>query len=217
MRLDIWSDLVCPYCSIGNAELERALADFEHRDDVEIRWRSFELDPDAPVDPQTDVVTKIAEKYGMSTEQSRAAQEKIGERSAELGLPYDWAAARWGNTFDAHRVAHLADDRGVGHDVSGRLLRAYFSEGRQLSDHDTLTELAGESGVDEAEVRAVLNSDAYAGAVRDDERMARELGITSVPTFVLAERFGVVGAQSADVLLDALRQAWAATHEVSGT
>ncbi len=131
MRLDIWSDLVCPYCSIGNAELERALADFEHRDDVEIRWRSFELDPDAPVDPQTDVVTKIAEKYGMSTEQSRAAQEKIGERSAELGLPYDWAAARWGNTFDAHRVAHLADDRGVGHDVSGRLLRAYFSEGRQ--------------------------------------------------------------------------------------
>src|ERR1700722_589773 len=162
--VEIWSDIACPWYYIGKRRFEAALEQFEHRDDVNVTWRSFELDPDAP-------------------------HERTGDR--------------------AERLVHLAESHDLQDAMKERLLRAYFTEGELMSDHDTLVRLAGEVGLDEQEVRELLDGDRYADEVRADERTAGELGISAVPTFVLDRRLGASGAQPPDALLDLLRQGWA--------
>jgi len=208
VKVEIWSDVVCPWCYIGKRRFERGLAGFGHRDDVEVVWRSFELDPRAPRHSEEDQVERLARKYGMTREAALAAQARVTGLAAEEGLTYRLDAARPANTFDAHRLLHLAAERGVQGAAEERLFAAYFTEGRALGDQDTLVALAGEIGLDEAAAREVLQGDAYSEAVTGDEREAAALGISAVPFFVIDRRYGISGAQPAELIQSALEQAW---------
>jgi predicted DsbA family dithiol-disulfide isomerase len=207
--VEIWSDIACPWCYIGKRRFEAALAQFEHRDDINVTWRSFELDPTAPPERTGDRAERLAEKYGMTVEQAREAEQRLTSVAAEEGLPFRFDIARSGNTFDGHRLVHLAETQGLQDEMKERLLRAYFTEGELMSDHDTLVRLAAEVGLDAQEVRELLAGDRYADAVRADERTAGELGISAVPTFVIDRQLGASGAQPPEALLDLLRQGWA--------
>jgi len=210
LRIDVWSDIACPWCYVGKRRLERALAEFPHTKEVEVFWHAFELDPAAPKerDPSVSHAERIAKKYGMTIEQARKNSDRLTEIARGEGLSFDFEHIRSGNTFDAHRLVHLGHERGRQDAVKERLLSAYLEQGALMSDHGTLLRLAVEAGLDEREVADVLASDQYADAVRADEAQARELGINGVPCFVLDGRFAVSGAQTPQVLLSALHQAW---------
>lgn len=210
MQVEIWSDVVCPWCYIGKRRLESALERFGHREDVEVVWRSFELDPTAPPELAQPTTDRLAERYRISREQALAMQRRVADTAAEEGIDMRVEETRSANTFDAHRLLHLAAERGVQSELKERLLAAHFTEGELVSDHDTLIRLGAEAGLDKDEAARVLAGDDYAEAVRRDEALARSLGATGVPFFVLDRTFGVSGAQPAEVLLGALEQAWAA-------
>jgi predicted DsbA family dithiol-disulfide isomerase len=209
VQVEIWSDVVCPWCAIGKRRFEAALAGFEHADDVEVVWRSFELDPTAPAEVAGSATDRLAEKYGVPVEQAEAMQARVVEQAAGEGLDFRFERSRPGNTVDAHRLLHLAKDRGVQGAVKERLLLAYFTDGERIGDRATLARLGAEAGLDEAEAAEVLASDRYLAEVRADQAEARELGIQGVPFFVLDRRYGVSGAQPVEVLGQALRQAYA--------
>jgi predicted DsbA family dithiol-disulfide isomerase len=208
MDVEIWSDIACPWCYIGKRRFEAALAQFEHRDDVRVTWRSFELDPAAPHEREGDRAARLAEKYGMTVDQARQMERRMTDTAAGEGLDFRFDLARSGSTFDAHRVVHLAAEHGLQDAMKERLLHAYFGEGALMSDHDTLVRLAGEVGVDEDSVRQMLASDRYADEVRQDERTAHGFGISAVPTFVVDRSFGVSGAHPPEALLELLREGW---------
>jgi predicted DsbA family dithiol-disulfide isomerase len=210
LRLDIWSDIACPWCYIGKRHLEEALSTFEHADDVEIHWRAFELDPNAPRvrDRAQTYAERIAKKYGVSTAQGEQMIARVIDAGARAGLAFDYDRVTPGNTFDAHRLLHWAHELGKQDDLKERMLRGYMTEGAAIGERDVLVTLAGDIGLDTTEARAVLESGRYTDEVRADERLARELGITGVPFFVMAGKLGVSGAQPAEVLHDALRKAW---------
>ncbi len=209
-RVDIWSDIACPWCYVGKRRLERALKDFPHADHVEVVWHSFELDPAAPPerDPAVSHTDRIAKKYGISSEQARRNSDRLCDSARGEGLTFDFEHIRSGNTFDAHRVIHLGHARGRQDATKERFLKAYLEEGALMSDHATLVRLAVEAGLDEHEVTDVVSSDQYAEAVRADEAQAHQFGISGVPCFVLDGRVSVSGAQSPEVLLSALHQVW---------
>jgi predicted DsbA family dithiol-disulfide isomerase len=212
MHVEIWSDVVCPWCYIGKRRFEAALARFAHRDEVDVTWRSFELDPGAPAVRTGDPAQRLAEKYGMSREQALQANQRVTAQAAGEGLEYHLDATRSGNTFDAHRLLHLAAEHGMQGALKERLMRAYFTEGAAIGLPETLESLAQEVGIPPEDARRALASDAFAEAVRADEALAREFGIRGVPFFVLDRRYGVSGAQPADALLQGLEQAWADAH-----
>jgi predicted DsbA family dithiol-disulfide isomerase len=212
MLVDIWSDVVCPWCYLGKRRFESALAEFEHRDDVQVHWHSFELDPNAGPASDLPGAERLAAKYGMSVEDARARHAQLEQVAAAEGLEYHLDRTRGGNTFDAHRLHQLAIDRGLGDAVMERLMRAYFTDGEQTSDPEVLVRLVTEAGLDADEARAVLESDRYAEEVRADEHTAARLGINGVPFFVLGRRYGVSGAQTSDVMLEALEKAWSETE-----
>jgi len=207
--IEIWSDIACPWCYIGKRRFEAALAQFEHAADVRVNWRSFELDPAAPHEREGDRATRLAEKYGITVEQAREMEQQLTGTAAGEGLEFRFDIARSGTTFDAHRIVHLAQDHGIQDAMKERLLRAYFSEGKLISDPETLVDLAAEVGLPEAGARATLASDRYAEQVRDDERTALALGISAVPTFVVDRALGASGAHPPEALLELLRQGWA--------
>ncbi|HET9738643.1 MAG TPA: DsbA family oxidoreductase [Solirubrobacteraceae bacterium] len=207
LALEIWSDVVCPWCYVGKRRLEAALAMLPDRDDVEVRWRSFQLDPEAPPARDVPADEHLAAKYGMSVEDARALNEQMTELAAGEGLEYHLDRTRGGNTFDAHRLIQLGAARGVQDAVKERLMRGYFTEGEAVSDHETLVRLGADAGLDPDEARAVLESGAYADDVRADEDLARRMGIRGVPYFVLDRRFGVSGAQPAELLVQAFERA----------
>jgi predicted DsbA family dithiol-disulfide isomerase len=209
VEIEIWSDVACPWCYVGKRRFEAALAQFEHADDVQVVWRSFELDPQAPAQRGGDRAEHLARKYGMSVEQARQAEQQMTETAAGDGLDFRFDIARAGNTFDAHRVVHLAHRHGVQDAMKERLLLAYFTQGELISDRDTLVRLAVEVGLPEGEVAEALATDAYADEVREDERAAAGLGISAVPTFVVDRALGASGAQPPEALLGLLRQGWA--------
>lgn len=212
MQIEIWSDVVCPWCYIGKRRFESALARFAHRDEVTVIWRSFELDPNAPRQDARSLNAYLAQKYGVSLDEAAAMNQRVTDLAAAEGLDYHLDRAQHGNTFDAHRLIHLAAAHGQQAVAKERLLRAYFSEGQAISEHETLAALGAEIGLDGDEVRAMLDGEAYADDVRADEQRASGFGIRGVPFYVFGERYGVSGAQSSAVFLDALEQAWAATR-----
>ena len=213
MNIEIWSDIACPWCYIGKRRFEAALAAFEHRDEVQVTWRSFELDPTAPHERDGDLAAHLARKYGMDISQARARQQQMTEMAAAEGATFRFEIVRSGSTFDAHRIVHLAAEHGLQDAMKERLLRAYFSEGRLLSDHDTLVALAVEVGLPADAVAETLAGRRYAEQVRDDERTAGRLGISAVPTFVVDRALAASGAQPPDALLGLLRQGWEASGE----
>ncbi len=207
MHVEIWSDIACPWCYVGKRRFEAALGGFAHRDEVEVTWRSFELDPSAPREREHDGATHLAEKYGASREQALAMQRSMTEAAAGDGLDFRFDLARSGNTFDAHRLLHLAHEHGVQDALEERLMRAYLTEGQVIGDPTVLQGLGEEVGLDAATVADVLAGDRYADEVRADERTASALGIRAVPFFVVDRAVGASGAQASEVLLDMLRRA----------
>ncbi len=212
MQVEIWSDLVCPWCYLGKRRLERALERFEHADWVDVVWRSFELEPDAPKVAESRR-TMLLTRYGMTAEQAAERDAQMSALAEAEGLEYRPDLAQLGNTFDAHRVLHAARAAGVQGQAKERLLRGYFTEGRTLTDADTLVELAAEAGLDPDAARAALADGSFADEVRGDEGEAAAIGITGVPFFVLNRRYAVSGAQPIDMLLQALEQTWTETME----
>ena len=205
VNIEVWSDVVCPWCYIGKRRLESALEQFEHRDDVTVTWRSFELDPSTPKTLDQPLDELLARKYGTTVQQARQMQKRVEDAAAEEGITMRFDIARTGNTFDAHRVIHHAREAGRDADVKERLLQAYFTQGRPISDPDTLADIAGEAGLDRDAVRAMLDTDAHADAVREEERKAHGYGAGGVPFFVIDERYGVSGAQPSETLLKVMR------------
>jgi predicted DsbA family dithiol-disulfide isomerase len=208
MDIEIWSDIACPWCYVGKRRFEAALAAFEHRDEVSVTWRSFELDPEAPAQRPVDSATHLAEKYGMSRDEALARQRSLAEVAAGDGLRMRADLARGGNTFDAHRLVQLANANGTQDAMKERLMRAYHTEGETIGHPDTLLRLALDIGLPEDEVRDVLATDRYAADVREDERTAMSLGISAVPFFVVDRRMGAAGAHPAEALGELLRRGW---------
>ena len=208
LRIDVWSDIVCPWCAIGNRRLELALAKFPHRDRVSVIWHSYELDPSAPRLHAGDHVEHLAEKYGRTREEAQAMVQRVIDVAGEDGLTLKLFDARGGNTLDAHRLLHFAAERGVETAVRERLFRGYMTEGQAIGNPEVLLRLAVEAGLPADETREVLVGNRYAQDVRDDEEAAGAIGIRGVPFFILAGRIGVSGAQPVDLFLRALEQAW---------
>ncbi len=215
MQVEIWSDVVCPWCAIGKRRFETALAGFEHRDELDVRYRSFELDPTTPRTVEGNATQRLADKYGVPLAQAEAMQQRVIDQAAAEGLDFRFDQAHPANTVDAHRLLHLAADRGLQAELNERLLLAYFTDGERIGEADTLVRLAGTVGLDQAEAHSVLESDKYLAEVREDQATASALGISGVPFFVLDRKFGVSGAQPAEVLLGALRQAYTAANPLA--
>ena len=212
MNIEIWSDVVCPWCYIGKRRFEAALAQFAHRDQVTVVWRSYQLDPSAPKASDKTVTEMLTKKYGVSAAQAAAMNERVSMLAAEEGLEYHLENAKHSNTFDAHRLIHLSKKYHLQDQMKERLLKAYFSEEASIGETETLVALATEVGIDADEARAVLNSNAYASDVRTDEQLARTLGIQGVPFFAIDDKYGVSGAQPTELFQEALERAWADSH-----
>ncbi|HEY6760852.1 MAG TPA: DsbA family oxidoreductase [Baekduia sp.] len=208
MELEIWSDIACPWCYVGKRRMEAAVAEFEHADDVNVTWRSFELDPSAPAERSGRHTELIARKYGRTVQEVEGMNAQLTAVAAGAGIDMELSQIRSGNTFDGHRVIHLAAEHGLQDAMKERLMHAYFTEGALISDHDTLIALATEVGVPEAAVREALLTERYAEDVRADERDATSAGISAVPCFVIDRKFGASGAQDPSILLDFLRHGW---------
>jgi predicted DsbA family dithiol-disulfide isomerase len=211
LKVEVWSDVVCPWCYVGKRRFEAALGQFAHRNEVDLVWRSFELDPSAPPSAAAGGTygEHLATKYGCSLVEAQAMLDNMTATAAQEGLDFRFDLARPGNTFDAHRLLHLALEHGLQDQLKERLDRATFTEGSPTSDHSALRALSAQVGLPATEVDAVLTTERYSDAVRGDEAQARALGISGVPFFVLDGRYGISGAQPADAILQALDQAWA--------
>lgn len=213
MKIEVWSDFVCPFCYIGKRRLEQALEQFSHRDQVTIEYRSYELDPEGEKASDVSIHEAIANKYGVSVEEARQMNANIGEQAAEVGLTYHFDSMQPVNTFDAHRLAKFAAKKGKSSEMTERLLKAYFTDSKRLSDIPTLVELAIEVGLDENDVKAMLESDKFAFHVRADEKQAHEIGVQGVPFFVFNEKYAISGAQPTGVFLNALEKVWQEENE----
>jgi predicted DsbA family dithiol-disulfide isomerase len=213
MRVDIWSDVVCPWCYVGKARFEKALSGFARRDEVEVVYHSFELDPGYPADGAGGTggrretnLQMLARKFGLSAAQACDADGQVAALARAEGLGFD-TERPIGNTFDLHRVIHLGRAKGVQRELLTAVNEAYFAQARQVFDHDVIIDVAAGAGLDPAAVREVLDGDAWAAEAREDEAQAQQIGITGVPFFVLDMRLGVSGAQPAELFTRALNQA----------
>jgi predicted DsbA family dithiol-disulfide isomerase len=209
MQIEIWSDVICPWCYIGKRRFETALAGFAHKNDVQVIWRSFELDPDSPRQLPGTLEKMLAQKYHVSPQEAAAMNARVTAVAKEVGLEYRLADARPGNTFDAHRLLHFAVSRQLGDRATERIMHAYFSESLPVGDPTALAKLAPEFGIAESDALAMLKTGDYSKEVRADEARASELGISGVPFFVFDEKIGVSGAQPVEAFSAALQQAWA--------
>ena len=207
--IEVFSDVVCPWCYIGKRRLEQALAEFPHAGDVQVLFRSFQLDPSTPEDSELSLEEMLSAKFGTSRDDARAMNQRVSDIAAAVGLHYHLAAAHTANTFDAHRLLHFAGTQGRQAELKERLMRAYFTEGRRIGDPAVLTEMAAEVGLDHGAAAAVLAADDYADDVRADLALARRFGANGVPFFVFDRRYGISGAQETDVFRQVLDEAWA--------
>lgn len=212
LAVEIWSDIVCPWCYIGKRRFEAALARFAHRDRVRVVWRSFQLDPGAPARSEIGLNEVLADKYGVSPARARAMNDQVTRLARAEGLDFRLDRARHGNTFDAHRLIHLAAAHGLQEAAQERLMRAYFTDGLPIGAPETLVAVGTELGLPDEEVRALTTSDAYADQVRRDQARGAAFGIRSVPFFVFDEQIGVSGAQTGEVFLQVLEQTRAFRH-----
>ncbi|GIN83892.1 DSBA oxidoreductase [Heyndrickxia sporothermodurans] len=208
MKIEVWSDFACPFCYIGKRRLEQAIEKFPHRDSVEIEFKSFELDPNSPKDIDMNIHEILSQKYGMSVEQAKQMNANVGKQADEVGLTYHFDTMIPTNTFDAHRLAKYAADNGLGAQMNERLLKAYFTDSKKISDPNTLADLAEEIGLHRNEALTILSGTNFSDSVRADEEEARQLGITGVPFFVLNEKYAISGAQPVEAFSNALQMVW---------
>jgi len=207
MRVDIWSDVICPWCYVGKARFEKALSTFAHRDEVEVVYHSFELDPSSPRGVSESNLSMLSKKFGKSRAEALAMDDHVGSLARAEGLGFD-SGRPVGNTFDVHRVLQLGRDRGVQQELLSAVNEAYFAQARDVFDRAVLTEVAADAGLDAAEVGKVFDSGDYTDDVRQDELQARQIGINGVPFFVFDMALGASGAQPTELFTRALAQAW---------
>lgn len=208
MKIEVWSDFSCPFCYIGKRRLEKALEAFEHKDEVQVVYRSFELDPEAPKDTESSIHELLAVKYGLSLLQAKESNQNVAAQAKAEGLDYHFDTAIPTNTFDAHQLSHYAGEKGKAKEMTERLYRAYFTDSLHIGDRETLIRLAEEAGLNGQEAGEVLDQNRYADQVREDEREARQLGIRGVPFVVLRGKYAVSGAQPLEIFQGALQRAW---------
>jgi len=209
MQIEVWSDAICPWCYIGKRRFEKALAGFAHKEEVNVIWRSFELDPDAPRQRPGTLAEMLAHKYRVSLQEAAAMNARVTALAKEVGLEYHLEHARPGNTFDAHRLLHFAASRQLGDRATERIMHGYFSESLPVGERAALARLAPEFGITEREALTMLESEAYSDAVRTDEARAAAFGVTGVPFFLFDEKTAITGAQQVEVFAAALQQALA--------
>jgi predicted DsbA family dithiol-disulfide isomerase len=195
IKIEIWSDVMCPFCYIGKRRLEQALEIFPKKEEVEIEWKSFQLDPNTKSAPGKDAYTYLAERYGRDIEWSKAMHENVTNMAAEVGLEYRFDKAKIANSFDAHRLEHLAKKLGLGTKVVELIFAAYFTEGKDIADIETLIEIGKAAGIDQQEIEKVFKGSDFGNAVRQDILEAQQLGVTGVPFFVFNRKYGISGAQ----------------------
>lgn len=209
MKIEIWSDIMCPFCYIGKRKFEIALDQFENKDQVEIVWKSFQLNPDMKTEPQKNINDYLAEVKGWSIEQAKEMNDRVTGIAKAVGLNYDLGKAIVANSFDAHRLIQLAKTHGKGDAAEERLFKAYFMEGKNIADHSKLVSLGLEVGLEPTEVQKMLASNNYAAEVKNDIIEAQRIGVSGVPFFVIDHKYGISGAQESETFLQALNQAWA--------
>lgn len=215
MKVDIWSDIRCPFCYIGKRRFEEALSRFEHKDQIEVIWHSFELDPSMKTQPDKNPLEYLAEIKGQTLQWSEQMHDQLTGTAAKAGLTFNFEKCVVANSFDAHRLIQFAKTKGLGDKAKERLLKAYFTDGANIDDRSTLLQLGIEIGLVKAEVDHVLQTDAFTENVRSDEATAQRLGIRGVPFFVLDQQYGVSGAQMPETFLDALEQAWKEKEKIA--
>lgn len=208
MKVEIWSDVMCPFCYIGKRRFESALEQFSHKEDVEVIWKSFQLNPYMKTEPGKSINEYLAEHKGWTIEQARQANKYVTEMASEVGLEYNMDKAVVANSLDAHRLIQLAKTVNKGDDMEERLFKAYFTEGKNTADHAVLLELGSEIGIDPALIQNLLNGSDYADAVEQDIYEAQQIGVRGVPFFVLNDRYAVSGAQPSEAFAGALGKAW---------
>ncbi|MEB1807053.1 MAG: DsbA family oxidoreductase [Bacillaceae bacterium] len=208
MKIEVWSDYVCPFCYIGKRHLESALDNFSHRDEVEVKFKSYELDPHASRDTNESMYEILSKKYGMSVEEAKKMTDGVAAQAKTVGLDFDFDQMIRTNTLDAHRLAKFAESKGKDKEVAEDLLKAYFIEAKHIGDHTTLKELAINAGLDVNEVKEVLNSNAFEDEVRADEAKAKNIGVQGVPFFVINDKYAISGAQPTETFLNALQKVW---------
>jgi predicted DsbA family dithiol-disulfide isomerase len=207
MQVEIWSDVVCPFCYIGKRKFEQALNRFPQKDKVEILWKSFQLDPEAS-NTGSDYQKNLSERKGWSPEQTRQIIDNVSKMAAEVGLTYHLDKAIAANSFDAHRFSHLAQEHGLQDDAEEALFKAHFTDGKNISDRGMLVELGRSIGLDAAAVQTVLDSQEYSKEVKNDMEEARQLRVSGVPFFVFDRKYAVSGAQDSAVFLQTLEKAF---------
>ncbi len=207
MKIEIWSDVICPFCYIGKRKLESALAQLPKRDRVQISWKSFQLQPDTKTDPTRNALQHLAERKGWSMDVARQAAADISGRAKDVGLTFNYDRTVVANTFDAHRLVHYASMHGKGDTMTEQLFKAYFTDGRNIADPVVLTELAAGAGLPGDEVKNVLATGQFSDEVRSDIDDALQMGINGVPFFVFDGRYAVSGAQDTSVFIEALTRA----------
>jgi len=208
MKVEIWSDVMCPFCYIGKRRFEDALQQFEHQDEVEIEWKSFQLNPDMETNPTLNISRYLADVKGWTLEYAQQMNAHVTGMAAEVGLTYNFDRAVLANSFNAHRFSHLAKKYGLGDAAEEQLFKAYFTDGRNIDDNDTLAELGAQIGLNKDEVLAMLTSDLYANDVKHDIAAAQQLGIRGVPFFVMDGKYGVSGAQPVATFSQTLQKAY---------
>jgi len=215
MQVEIWSDVICPWCYIGKRRFEAALADFPHKQDVQVIWRSFELDPKSPSQYSETLIEMLSRKYNVSLQEAESMNTRVSTLAKQVGLEYRLSEARPGNTFDAHRLLHLAAAHELEDPAMERIMHAYFCESLPVGDRTALARLATEFGISTKDALEMFESDAYVDAVRADEARASELGISGVPFFVIDGKVGISGAQPVEVFADALKANHQTSHQPS--
>jgi predicted DsbA family dithiol-disulfide isomerase len=216
MKIEVWSDIACPFCYIGKKNFELALDQFPHKDEIDIEYKSFELDPYAPKEQNQNVHEMLASKYGVTMERAKEMNQSVVDRGAETGIKFNMDKVIPTNTFDANRLLHLAKEFGKQPQMADRLFEAYFVEGKNISDMPTLRKLAQDVGIESPDFDLMLSSDKYTLGVRKDEQAAEELGLSGVPAFVVADKYLISGAQSPKAFLEALKEAWGIEFERGG-
>lgn len=212
MKVEIWSDYVCPFCYIGKRKFEMALSKFEHKDQIEVAYRSYELNPGAEANSGTSTFEMLSKKYGMSIEQAKATTVNVAMQAAEVGLTFQFDGQVETNTFDAHRLMHFAASQGKEKELSERLFKAYFTDNDNVGNREKLVQLAAEAGLDADAAANVLASDEYSDAVRGEENEGSTLGIRGVPFYVFDRKYAVSGAQAPETFLNTLQKAWEEKH-----
>ena len=208
MKIDIWSDIRCPFCYIGKRKLEAGLAQFEHKDKVELVWHSFELDPSMQTQPHKNVYDHLAEIKGQTRQWSEQMHNQVTQTAKQVGLRFNFDKSVIANSFDAHRLIQLAKTKGLGDAAEEKLFKAYFTDGKNIADHDTLVQLGLEIGLDKTGIEQMLASESFAAEVKNDEATAQSIGIRGVPFFVFNEQYSISGAQPAEAFLQTLQTSW---------